>query len=120
MCLPKLHVVAVTHGLGEWMDVARLSGFDQRSDDGVVLGAASEPAKSAFFRLRVIGGMERSTGRFRTRYGRHQGSALVPANAVSATSRSGLRPKRSSVRSISPVLRFNPLAEQRVAYGSIF
>ena len=27
-----------------------------------MLGVASEPAKSAFFRLRVIGGMERSTG----------------------------------------------------------
>ena len=46
----------------QWMDVAGLSGFDQRSDDGVVLGVASEPAKSAFFRWRVIGGMERSTG----------------------------------------------------------
>ena len=59
--------------LGEWIDVVGLSGFDQRSDDGVVLGAASEPAKSAFFRLR----WERSTERCRTRYGR-QGSALVP------------------------------------------
>jgi hypothetical protein len=63
---PKLHVEPSTYSLGGWIDVVQLAGFDQRSDDGVVLGAASEPAKSAFFRLRVIGRMERSTGRCRT------------------------------------------------------
>jgi hypothetical protein len=35
---PKLHVVPSTYGLGERIDVVQLAGFDQRSDDGAVLG----------------------------------------------------------------------------------
>jgi hypothetical protein len=38
-----------TSSLGEWIDVVQLAGFDQRSDDGAVLGAAVGACEECIF-----------------------------------------------------------------------
>jgi hypothetical protein len=38
-----------TSSLGEWIDVVQLAGFDQRSDDGAVLGAVVGACEERFF-----------------------------------------------------------------------
>lgn len=43
------------------IDVVELTGFDQRGDNSLVFPHPSEPAKSAFPRLRAMGLIERST-----------------------------------------------------------
>jgi hypothetical protein len=49
MCLPKLHIVPSTYSLGERIDVVQPAGFDQRSDDGTVLGATFGACEERIF-----------------------------------------------------------------------
>ena len=50
MCLPKApRRGRQRNGLGERIDVVQLAGFDQRSDDGAVLGAAVGACEERIF-----------------------------------------------------------------------
>jgi hypothetical protein len=61
--------------LGEWIDVVQLAG----SITEAMTEQCSEPAKSAFFRLRMVGRMEHSTGLLPSSISRHEGSASASA-----------------------------------------
>jgi hypothetical protein len=90
VCLPKApRRGRQRNSLGERIDVVQLAGFDQRSDDGAVLGAAVGACKERIFPVQDDRRMELSTGQLSSLIRPSSRKRVSPFQRESASDRVG-------------------------------